>query len=81
MVRMVGNQLPQAGHVLCSVVGEGGVTGSVLQRSPFYMFLRILFSTSDLSNAAVIYLTRDGGCEKDGKIPQTSAGVSQLYRI
>ena len=81
MVRTVGNQLPQAVHVLCLVLGEGGVTGSMLQRSPFYMFLRILFSTSYLSNAAVFYLTKGGGCEKDGKTPQASAGVSQPYRI
>lgn len=50
-------------------------------RTLFYMFLRILFSSSYLSSAAVIYLTKGGGCEKDGKTPQTSAGVSQPCRI
>lgn len=75
-MRTVRNQLPQpVQYVLRLVSGEGGVTGSTLQRSPFYMFLRIPFSTSYLSNAAVIYLTKGGGCEKDGKTPQTSVGV------
>lgn len=81
MARTVGNQLPQAVCVLRLVFEEGGVTGSMLQRSPFYMFLRLLFSTSCLSDAAVSDLTKGGGCEKDGKTPQTSAGMSQPCRL
>lgn len=39
------------------------------------MFLRIVFSTSYLSNTAVIYLTQSGGYEKNGKTPHTSVAV------
>lgn len=76
MVKTVGNQIPcLVLHVLHVVSEEGGVTGSTLQRSPFHVFLRIPFSTSYLSNAAVIYLTKGGGCKKDGKAPRVSVGV------
>lgn len=77
MVKTVGNQLPQpVQNVLLLVSGEGGVTGSkLLQKGPFQKFLRIPFSTSYLSNAAVVHPSKGGGCVKVGKTAQRSVGV------
>lgn len=76
MVRTVGNQLPQPVQNVLLVSGEGGVTGSkLLQKGPFYMFLKIPFSTSYLSNAAIIHPSKGGGCEQVGKTLQRSVGV------
>lgn len=56
-------------NVLLLVSGEGGVTGSkLLQKGPFQKFLRIPFSTSYLSNAAVITQARMRIVRKSGRL-------------
>lgn len=45
------------------------------------MFLGILFSTSYLSNVVVIYVTKHGGCGKDGILHSICRSVAALQDL
>lgn len=69
MVRMLGEPAILRCYGFCLVL-EREVWLEACYRGACFMFPGILFSTSYFSSVAVVYVTKHGGCEKDGNTPQ-----------